>query len=334
MVYGTWTVPVNFPSPVPAVVILHGWGVVRPTAELALANSLAKRGVASFIMTLPFHLQRTPPGVRSGQLLLTTDLSAMVLTMKQAICDIQRTVDWVRARPEVHAGRIGIAGVSLGALIGALFLGVDDRWAAAALALGGADLAGILWNSPLTSDIRRGLARAGHTEETVRTALAEVEPTRYLKPEHGRNTYLIGARFDQVIPVANLNRLRDAMGNPPMLWLDTGHFGPKFVYEPLMNTTADFLVSRLNGIPFNPPKFLTSPTIRLGVFSHDARDVRLSIGADLFTIGPTGEGFLSVVANPTEIGLFAGVRAPYGFSPGVALTRRGVAFGVFWHWVL
>ena len=55
-------------KPYPVVLILHYWGAKDIKVERSMADQFAQRGIASVILTLPYHLARTPEGFRSGEL--------------------------------------------------------------------------------------------------------------------------------------------------------------------------------------------------------------------------------------------------------------------------
>ena len=59
-VYAWWLVPAERVGRVPTVVLLHSLGIRRPELEMGLARELVRNGIAVFLMTLPYHMQRTP----------------------------------------------------------------------------------------------------------------------------------------------------------------------------------------------------------------------------------------------------------------------------------
>jgi hypothetical protein len=64
--------------------------------------------------------------------------------VRQAVVDLQRALDAASRLPELDAKRTVYAGLSLGSIVGATYLGVDPRPRAAALALGGGGFGGPL----------------------------------------------------------------------------------------------------------------------------------------------------------------------------------------------
>src|SRR5690606_15471518 len=67
----------------PVVILLHFWGATDNVVEREFAQELAIRGVSSIIMPLPYHLDRTPPGYRSGELAIVPNPGELRETMVQ-----------------------------------------------------------------------------------------------------------------------------------------------------------------------------------------------------------------------------------------------------------
>jgi hypothetical protein len=123
--------------------------------------------------------------------------SRLVLTdfVVQAVADLQRALDAAAALPEVDAACTAYAGLSLGAIVGATFCGIDPRPCAAALALGGGDFG---WR--------------------------EVDPVQHLPRFAPRPLLLVNMRSDERVPPAAGEALYAAAGEPKqILWFDGGH---------------------------------------------------------------------------------------------------------------
>src|SRR2546421_4985166 len=172
--------PIAHDKPVPVVIVLHYWGASDLRVERELAGELNDRGIGAVLITLPYHLSRTPPGTRSGQLAIQPEVPRLIETMTQAVLDVRRTIDFLDTRPEIDHNRIGIAGTSLGSLISILAFAVDPRISSAAFVLGGVDLAHIIWHSSRVVELRDALRRRGYTEMRLRNEIASIEPTRFL----------------------------------------------------------------------------------------------------------------------------------------------------------
>lgn len=333
-VYAWWLVPAERNGRVPTVVLLHSLGIRRPELEMGLARELVRHGIAVFLMTLPYHMQRTPPGHGSGDLILAGDVGLLRDAAIQATWDVRRAFDWLQRQPETDPDRIALVGISLGAILGATALASEPRVHSAVLILGGADLAHVLWDSILAIRARARLRREGYTLERLRAELAPIEPLNRLTPEHGEKTFVIGARFDIVVPTEDTEKLIRALGNPQVLWLNTGHFGGGLVQRPLFRAVRGYLQARFEGrISVSEPNLLV-PTLRIGAIYSAGRDFRLAVGTDFWRSDKNGTLFVSGILTPRGSSLFAGVRLQLGFSAGVEITPKRTYGAIFWHFVL
>ncbi|MCS7308862.1 MAG: alpha/beta hydrolase family protein [Armatimonadota bacterium] len=320
----------------PAVVILHSWGVQKPDIELALARHLSRRGFVTAVMTLPYHVQRTPSGYLSGELMIVPDVKQMRDTMRQAALDTMRLIDWLQSQPQVEHGKIGIVGISLGAIVSALVLGVETRLQAGVLILGGANLAHILWRSPLTMNIRAELRSKGVSYERLRQEMASVEPLNYLHGQHGEKVLMVNGRYDLVIPREDAAALRRALGEGPILWLNTGHYGPALVRPALFRLVERFLNTTLRdgAEPFSLPRTLNEPTIRIGLLHSGVWGTRVSAALDLWQWEQEGRAGVALQLSPRNISLLVGVRPLAPLHVGVEISSRAPAGYVLFHFVL
>lgn len=299
-----------------------------------MARELARRGIAGAVISLPYHMERCPPDVRSGELAITPDPLKLVETMTQSIADIRRTVDFLESRPEIKKGSMGITGTSLGSIVAALAAAVEPRFTDAAFVVGGVDLASILWNSSRVVRERDQMRKMGYTEPKLREALAPIEPQSYLAKRRPLNNLVISGKFDTVIPPTNARLLIDSLGNPATVWLDTGHYGGFFVQKRIQNTVAEFFEAAFLGKPFEPPTSLNAPTVRLGVALTPQQQFQIAAGLDLVRPNRPYDPYVSALVTPQGAQLFFGASLERGLSGGVFVRPDRVTFGLFWSIVL
>lgn len=333
-VYCWWLVPHERVGRVPAVILLHSLGIRRPELEMGLATELVRSGMAVLLITLPYHMGRTPQGTGSGDMILAGDVPLLRSAVIQATLDARRAVDWLTRQPEVDPEKIALVGISLGALLGASVLAVEERLHSAVLILGGVDLAHILWHSVLGVGTRMRLRAQGYTLERLRQELAEVDPMHRLNPALGTKTFVIGARFDIVVPTEDTEKLVRALGNPKVFWLNTGHFGGGLVQRPLFRVVRRYLQARFEGKNPGPEPSLLVPTLRIGAIYNPERDFRLALGIDLWRSDARGTLFATGVFTPKGSSLFLGLRLRLGFSVGAEVLPKRTYGSVFWHFVL
>lgn len=318
--------------PCPVVIILHYWGAHDLRLERVLASELTSRGIGAALITLPYHLERTPPGARSGESAIQPDPVKLRAMVEQSVLDVRRTVDFLESRPEVDKSRIGISGVSLGAIVGVGSFAVEPRISRASFLLGGIDLAKIIWSSSRLVPQRDILRREGFTESSLREALATIEPEGYL-PRNEGVTFVVGGKFDSVVPGESTRMLISNIPNPRVLWLDTGHYGGVFVQRRLMREVARFFAAEFGGGTYLPPAKLVAPTIRLGgVLTPDGVD--LGVGVDVWQFDSKGHQFATLLATPRGFQAIVGTRLDRGLALGVIISRQKVTGGLFWSIVL
>jgi dienelactone hydrolase len=275
-------IPSRREGPFPAVILLHYWGAGDIRSERNTAQELCRRGIAGIVLHLPYHLRRTPPGTRSGELAIVAKPEAMIRTMSQGVLDVRRAVDWIATRPEFDKEKIGIAGTSLGAIVASVSASVEPRLKFAAFVLGGADLAHILWNSSRVVKQRDEMRRDGLTEERLREVLKPIEPLRYLPEAKLQGSFVIGARYDSVIPAQDTQKLIDALDKPKSVWLDTGHYGGFLIQKQVQRAAAAFFASEFSGTAYVPPKRITAPTVRVGAQLNSDNGLEVSLGLDIW----------------------------------------------------
>ena len=326
--------PATGAGPFPVAVVLHYWGATGQRAEVALAQELVDRGIAAVLVSLPYHMERTPKGRTSGELAIQPDPESMRATMGQSVLDVRRTVDWIATRPELDANRIALTGTSLGGLVGATAYGVEPRITAAAFVLAGADLAHILWHSSRVVAQRDELRRRGYSEGRLREELAGIEPLRYLARRRTSPTFVVGARFDTVIPPEDTQKLIEALPEAHVLWVDTGHYGGVFVQRKILHLVADFVEATFVGRAFEPPGRLYAPTLRIGVQWNTTQGLQVAVGLDLWKSSARAEAFASFLVTPKGAQVFLGHQVGRGFAIGVAARPDGIAVGAFWSTIL
>lgn len=113
---GTLALPADATGPVPAVLMLHGYG--SSADEVGdmygrLADALAAQGIGS--LRIDFAGMGASPA------------TTLEYTYDSMIADASAALDWLVANEAVDPERIGVQGFSLGSLIGAHLVGTDPR---------------------------------------------------------------------------------------------------------------------------------------------------------------------------------------------------------------
>jgi dienelactone hydrolase len=191
-------------GPFPLVLLQHGANGSKEAPYMAqVAAPWVRGGAAVLSIDFPLHGERVSAklsGLLHEGLGLGGRASALgrrVLEefVRQAVVDLQRALDAASRLPELDAKRTVYAGLSLGSIVGATYLGVDPRPRAAALALGGGGFGGPL-----------------------------ADPCAHVARFAPRPLLFVNATRDETVPRAATEALYAAAADPKEIqWFDAGH---------------------------------------------------------------------------------------------------------------
>ena len=227
--------------PVPCLVLLHGLGGSKETMA-GLALSAAKLGYASLVIDEYGQGERAPvkPPTQSQAEELAT-------TVRQSALDVRRGLDYLGTRRDINKGRVGLVGISLGAIIGTVAAGVDPRIKATALISGGGDWGLILKTLSANRTEVGGHSTAGLKGmdwDQVSALLAPEDPLTFAPHIAPRALLMVGGRKDTTIVVPAQQELYDAAREPKEIqWFaQYGHVPPPEVVYPALQK---FFAARL-----------------------------------------------------------------------------------------
>jgi cephalosporin-C deacetylase-like acetyl esterase len=217
--------------PVPCLILLHGLGGNK-SSTIPMAIELASLGYASLSIDEANAGQRMsaagqfPPFSSLDQ--LTTTLVALTT---ETIVDLRRGMDYLDLRPEIDHGHVGVIGTSLGALLGALFAGIDPRVDAVVLISGGGNLSELLIGGALNGT---GYGRAypgllrGADPVWLENQLSCVEPLNFVAHISPHPLLMEHGRLDGIVPPDTAQALFDAALQPKSIqWYpNDGHVPP------------------------------------------------------------------------------------------------------------
>jgi dienelactone hydrolase len=189
---------------------------------------MAKRGIAVLMPALPFHYQRKPKGALiSGQGIISRDSKVTVEIFRQAVIETRRGFDWLAQQPEIVSERIGVMGVSLGAIVSSLALKSDSRFASGALVVGGCDLADVLNSSrSFAAGLIRWWGRLGLANLSDMTKeWKAIDPSLY-EDSVEQPVLMLNGTNDVIFSSSQVHMLASTWRNPTSFWTDSGHYYP------------------------------------------------------------------------------------------------------------
>lgn len=155
--------------------------------------------------------------------------------IKQTVIDIRKSIDWLQSLDYVDPEKIGILGVSLGAVLSELATAAEPRIKAAAFFLGSSDLDQVLIKSTYNRLIKykRNIFKKlegfqDEKMEKIRQALKEIEPKNYAAYIDPERVVFLYARFDAIVPRSISHKTICYLGKPKAYVVPTGHYSAFF----------------------------------------------------------------------------------------------------------
>jgi dienelactone hydrolase len=223
----------------PLAVIVHGMGdrSVRPCR--LIARTLAKKGIATFIIYLVFHSRRIPAAIKDRFPSISAE--EWFESYQISVTDVRQVIDFAGTRPEIDPEKISVVGISFGGFIASIAMALDARIKAGIFIVSGGNSDKITKHSLLLRRVYK-LSRAEYlsNQESYTRYLAEVEEKGFENVTPGKNSYwtdpktfsiylrdrpvmMLNASFDEMIPKAATLDLWEAYGKPPIKWYPATH---------------------------------------------------------------------------------------------------------------
>jgi dienelactone hydrolase len=240
----------------PLAILVHGWGDRSILPCKLLAKDLAKNGIASFILYLVFHQRRMPYVIQERLPNLTPD--EWWEGYQTSVIDIRQTIDWAEKNKDINKNKIAVIGISLGGIISAISMGVDDRIGAGVILVAGGNYEGKAWlrkTQPNYSEAQYTQYQKRYTQylhEVAQKGVDKVTPSNksYLTDPMTFATYLrqrpllmLNAMWDERIPRQSTIDLWEACGKPEIKWYPATHAYIWLLYPLLLRQITNFLKS-------------------------------------------------------------------------------------------
>jgi dienelactone hydrolase len=221
-------------TPVILVLPMLGGGY---SLERHFANYFASRGYASII-------------VRRDRRTGSAKAEELNQLFRDMVVDHMQVIDWIETQQDLDAGRIGIFGVSMGGIKGALLLPLEKRIQAAALGLAGGDLPYIISHTTEPGLVKRReqeLKERNMTLEESEARLRSVlkfDPMRYASYVDPKKVLMVLARYDTVVPIKKGLELKKKMGDPETILIPANHYSAVFSIPYIKSQSFEFFEKR------------------------------------------------------------------------------------------
>lgn len=319
-------------QPMPAAVALPpSGGSARDPIMRRLAQHLARQGIACAVMDLPYHGNRRRARVAPAAPYLEGSVASSVQALGQAASDVRTVAAWLSMQPGVDPRRLGVVGISLGAIVAHLAMGEDARLTAGVAVLGGGDLPDLSRTSALVRLLRRLYSQP--LDPTTLNGLSVVDPLTYAGRNRPRRVLMIEAARDLLVPPRDSTELWEALGRPPIQWLDVNHFALGLAPDPAFRAASAYLWSVWNGHPASSGEALpqaAAPTLKVGLLAQWGRPLTPSLQWQFYTFAWRRDHLSLLHANLglTGRGLFVGLGATVTPFVDVGISPRFDGHGV------
>ena len=179
-----------------AVVVIAQWNS-DSEGHIGLCKLLARLGIASLRISLPYHDQRTPPELTRADYLVSANMVRTLQVCRQAVMDVRRALWWLR---DQGYDRLGLLGTSLGSCLSLLTATHEPLVRAQALNHVSPFFADVVWRGLSTEHVRTSLDGQVDLPE-LRTLWRPISPWSYLDRVRGTDTLLVYAKYDLTFPV-------------------------------------------------------------------------------------------------------------------------------------
>ncbi len=243
-------------SKVPLVIFVHGIGDTSTVPCHALARSLIKVGIASFVIYLPIHSRRLPETMRDFHAL---SIDEWLELYRVSVINIRQVLDWAQHRPEIDSSRLGIAGISFGGYVAGIALGVDERLKAGALLLSCGNQEKLGYTRSTKQIPRYNVTETTYKEgqhqyldyvERVSSLGFEnvippkssypFDPYTFCSTIKTKPVFLANALWDEYFPRKAAKEFWQACGRPNQLWLPSGHATAWLFYPMIRSRVVKF----------------------------------------------------------------------------------------------
>lgn len=230
-------------GPHPAVLLLPAiWGDDHMEK---FARDLVEKG----FVCLQFPSRRYLERLRQ---LSDPSLDDLADTLLFQVTEAGQVLHWLAEEPSVDSDRLGVLGISIGAIMAALLSETDPSVQAGAYLLGGGNLAEIMAapQGYVKKRLRKKIMDGnGMTLEEFQASatriLASVDPLTYAGRLDSGRILMVNGRFDKVIPYKNAREYWQALGRPDWLVIPAGHYTASLFFRYIRHRVTDHFIRQL-----------------------------------------------------------------------------------------
>lgn len=240
----------------PFVILAHGIGDRGDRLCRTIAKYLVKRGFACFVAIQLFHPRRISENLRPR--FPNIEPEEWFDLYRDCVIEMRQMVDWASENQEIVKSNIFVLGISLGGIISAIAMGVEDRIKAGIFSVAGGNFESLEWQKKAGKNLSN--VESSEIEQKFRRYVAEVTEKGFENVIPGKKSYLydpvtfgyrlkerpllmIEAMWDELFPRKSILDLWEACGEPAIRWFPGTHGTVWLLYPMISRQIVKFLKS-------------------------------------------------------------------------------------------
>jgi dienelactone hydrolase len=208
-----------------ACIVLPHWNAQRQQ-HVALCKGLAKLGISTIRMSLPYHDYRMPAELSRADYAVSSNIGRTIDATRQAVIDLRSCVDWLESQ---GYERIGLCGTSLGSCYAFLASAHEPRLVVNVFNHCSTYFADVVWEGLSTQHIRQSIEEHISVDR-LRVAWLGISPPGYFErfAKLNKRSLFIYAKYDTTFPVHYsrqvIEKAREVNLDHKVVELPCGHY--------------------------------------------------------------------------------------------------------------
>jgi pimeloyl-ACP methyl ester carboxylesterase len=243
----------------PLLILVHGWGDHSAVPIRFLAKKFAANGTNCFVLFLPFHSRRLPAEMKPRSPDFTEN--EWFNGYRIAVTDVMKIIDWANQNEDIDVQKIAYVGLSLGAFVGSIVMGIDSRIRAGVFIVSGGNSTKIQQYSRFSrfrkqyrldkkdyEEYQRVYHRyldeitvAGWEKVDPAKQYFLIDPLTYAHMLKERPVLMLNAMWDEFVPRETTLELNQSLGNSELVWFPATHPTIWAFYPIIANYIRQFL---------------------------------------------------------------------------------------------
>jgi len=213
-----------------------GWARKNLIKESGFCQRLLKYEIDSCLLVKPFHQERTPAGLYSGELFISAHVFLTIMNFRQFVAEIRFLLSYFRKQYKY----IGMIGISSGGFQAGLAVDVEpvDFYFPV---ITGAKLGTLTWKSIFTKYVKKDLIKKGIDEAQLNKVWAIAD--QFYLGHNCKAKYIkqFISLYDEAVCTSHQYLLNDVYNNPGIVEMKCGHSSVVFYFDKIVKEIANIV---------------------------------------------------------------------------------------------